>query len=109
MRPLCVLRHGTPLFFAPEMSGVDAATGACAVYSGKAADCWALGVCLYMWMYLRPPFEAPTTHMLLELIRQSDVDYPTHAYDASDALMGLLRGLLQQKPIQRLRVRDMRC
>ena len=99
--------HGTPLFFAPEMSGDDK-TGA-RVYSGKAADCWALGVCLYMWMYLKAPFEAPTVHMLLELIRESEVVYPTHVYKASDSLMELLRGLLQQKPIQRLRVKDMRC
>ena len=28
-------------------------------FSAKAADCWALGVCLYMWLYLKPPFEAP--------------------------------------------------
>ena len=35
---------GTPAFYAPEMCGDDK-TGA-RVYSGRAADLWALGVCL---------------------------------------------------------------
>ena len=96
---------GTPSFFAPEMCGDDK-TGARG-YSGKAADCWALGVCLYMWMYLRPPFEAPTLYMLLEEIREKEPPIDT-SVTASDELMELLLGLLARKPTQRLRVRDLR-
>lgn len=98
--------QGTPGFFAPEMCGDDK-TGARA-YSGKAADCWALGVCLYMWMYFRPPFEAPTLHMLLEEIREKEPPYDSRAYAASAELMALLQGLLARKPTQRLRLKDLR-
>ena len=102
--------QGTPAFFAPEMSGDDK-TGA-RVYSGKAADCWALGVCLYMWMYLKAPFEAPTTHMLLEKIKNAEqhehLEFIDDLVGRSSEVMALLNGLLTRKPIQRLRVRDMR-
>merc|ERR1712023_325618 len=72
----------TPTFFAPEMCGDDK-TGA-RVYSAKAADCWALGVCLFMWMYLKPPFEAPTMHMLLEAIREQEPVFDSTRRIASD-------------------------
>ena len=55
---------GTPAFFAPEMCGDDK-TGS-KLYSGRAADLWALGVCLHMWIFLRLPFEAPTVYMLMQ-------------------------------------------
>ena len=76
-------------------------------YSGKAADCWALGVCLYMWLYLRPPFEAPTLYLLLEEIRQKEPPVDTAAA-VSEELVALLLGLLARKPTQRLRVKDVR-
>ena len=104
--------QGTPAFFAPEMCGDDK-TGA-RVYSGKAADCWALGVCLYMWMYLKPPFEAPTTHMLLENIKNAEHQsvFTSLEFDdlvgRSTEVMALLNGLLARKPTLRLRVKDMR-
>ena len=50
----------------------DDKTGA-RVYSGRAADIWALGVCVYMWMFHRLPFEAPTVFMLMEAIRDGQV------------------------------------
>ena len=75
--------------------------------SAKAADCWALGVCLYMWLYLRPPFEAPTLYMLLEEIRQKQPPIDT-AVVVGEELMALLLGLLARKPTQRLRVKDLR-
>ena len=68
-------------------------------YSAKAADCWALGVCLYMWLYLKPPFEAPTLYLLLEEIRQKDPPFDA-AVVVSEGLMELLLGLLARKPTQ---------
>ena len=59
---------GTPAFFAPEMCGDDK-TGS-KLYSGRAADLWALGVCLHMWIFLRLPFEAPTVYMLMQARRR---------------------------------------
>ena len=59
---------GTPAFFAPEMCGDDK-TGS-KLYSGRAADLWALGVCLHMWIFLRLPFEAPTVYMLMQASRR---------------------------------------
>ena len=40
------------------------------LYSGRAADLWALGVCLHMWIFLRLPFEAPTVYMLMQARRR---------------------------------------
>ena len=76
----------------------DDATGARG-FSAKAADCWALGVCLYMWLYLKPPFEAPTLYLLLEEIRQKDPPFDA-AVVVSEGLMELLLGLLARKPTQ---------
>ena len=73
----------------------------------QAADCWALGVCLYMWLYLKPPFEAPTLYLLLEEIRQKDPPFDS-AVVVSEGLMELLLGLLARKPTQRLRIKDVR-
>ena len=38
---------GTPAFFTPEMCGGRP-------FSGRAADLWALGVCLYLFVYGAP-------------------------------------------------------
>ena len=102
---------GTPAFYAPEMCGDDK-TGA-KVYSGRAADVWALGVCLYMWTFHRLPFEAPTVFMLMEAIREGELDFGVAPVGveggvASAELLSLVRGMLAKKPQQRLRVRDLR-
>ena len=60
-----------------------------------------------MWLYLRPPFEAPTLYMLLEEIRQKQPPIDA-AVVVSEELMALLLGLLARKPTQRLRVKDLR-
>lgn len=51
---LCMLQRrgsrpsaGTPAFFAPEMCGGRP-------FSGRAADRWALGICLYLFIYGAP-------------------------------------------------------
>jgi len=97
---------GTPAFYAPEMCGDDK-TGS-RVYSGRAADIWALGVCVYMWMFHRLPFEAPTVFMLMEAIRDGELQLDTQAYEATPELLELLRGLLAKKPQHRLRIKDLR-
>jgi [calcium/calmodulin-dependent protein kinase] kinase len=62
---------GTPSFFAPEMCTMANAAGSAKKgYSARLADLWAFGVCLHMWLYLRPPFEAETVHLLVVAIRE---------------------------------------
>ena len=60
---------GTPTFFAPEMCTLSARSET-AGYSARLADLWALGVSLYMWLYLETPYVAPTVHLLMEAIRE---------------------------------------
>jgi len=96
---------GTPAFYAPEMCGDDK-TGV-NVYSGRAADVWALGVCLYMWMYHKLPFEAPTVYMLMQEIAGGELVLPG-TYEASPELAALCEGLLEKKPRKRLRLKDLR-
>ena len=44
--------EGTHQFCSPECLGVNGVD----LYSGKAADIWSLGVCLYVYTFLRLPF-----------------------------------------------------
>ena len=104
---------GTPHFFSPEMCGADM-TGK-NIYSGKAADMWALGVCVYMWLYHKPPCNAPTQMLLMEEIRKADIEYhdaiaeaPVDFKGHPPLLMDMLKALLHVQPQQRLRVRDLR-
>ena len=53
---------GTPAFMAPEACGGQP-------FQGTAADCWALGVCLYLAVLGRLPFRAPSVLELYEVIR----------------------------------------
>jgi len=55
--------QGTYLFLAPECCDPSVK-----VYSGKAADIWALGVTLYAFTYNRLPFYAETELQILECI-----------------------------------------
>ena len=53
---------GTPAFMSPEASAGQP-------FQGDAADCWALGVCLYLAAFGRLPFSAPSVVQLFEIIR----------------------------------------
>jgi len=104
---------GTPHFFSPEMCGADM-TGK-TVYSGKAADMWAVGICVYMWLYHKAPYNAPTQMLLMEEIRKGDIEYHYAIAEAPEgfeghtpSLMEMLKALLTVQPQQRLRVRDLR-
>lgn len=104
---------GTPHFFSPEMCGADM-TGR-NIYSGKAADMWAVGICIYMWLYHKPACNAPTQMLLMEEIAKADIQYSDAIAEAPDgfeghppALMEMMKALLVALPTQRLRVRDLR-
>lgn len=98
--------EGTISFFAPEMclSGTLSVGG----YSARAADWWAYGVCLYMWVYHSPPFVAPTPMLLVEKIRTELVPYDGDAHRAGESVIALLRGLLAENPRNRYSLSDIR-
>lgn len=63
---------GTRPFFCPEMCAEDGKQ-----YSGKKADVYALGVCLYMFVYGTVPFAGYENVLeLFEAIRTQEVHYP---------------------------------
>jgi len=104
---------GTPHFFSPEMCGADR-TGR-NIYSGKAADMWAVGICIYMWLYHEPACNAPTQMLLMEEIAKADIQYSDAIAEAPGgfqghppSLMEMMKALLVAQPTQRLRVRDLR-
>jgi len=76
-------------------------------YSGRAADMWACGASLFMWLYHRSPYTADNQIDLLNAIANDEVEYPPDDLH-SEELLTLLRGLLERKPKMRLRTRDVR-
>ena len=94
---------GSYPFFAPEMCRALRGAG----YSGRAADMWAVGVSIFMWLYHRLPYEADSVVNLMERIANEEVDYPADTAHSAE-LLALLRGLLERKPKMRWRIRDLR-
>ena len=94
---------GSYPFFAPEMCRAMRGAG----YSGRAADMWAVGVSMFMWLYHRLPYEADSVVNLMERIANEEVDYPADTVHSAE-LLGLLRGLLDRRPKMRMRIRDLR-
>mmetsp|Transcript_32573 Transcript_32573/g.74688 ORF Transcript_32573/g.74688 Transcript_32573/m.74688 type:complete len:568 (-) Transcript_32573:460-2163(-) len=94
---------GTFFFFAPEMTRSRQGAG----YSAKAADVWAVGVSLYMWLYHKPPFEAPSMTELLQVIYSDPVPYPEDN-EISPELCALLHSMLEKLPKERFRASRLR-
>ncbi|KAF8055587.1 SS4 [Scenedesmus sp. PABB004] len=88
--------RGTPAFTAPEMCGLRPGP-----HAPFPAECWALGVCLHMFIYGRVPYVAASPALVYEAIRSPAplALPPTPA--VSDALAALLRGLLDKRPERR--------
>lgn len=97
---------GTPAFFAPEMCRTGAISQG--GYSGRAADLWALGVSMYLWVFHAPPYIAPTAPLLMELIRAEEVSYDGDSHGAGELVMSLMRGLLARSPSARHSLADLR-
>lgn len=94
---------GSYPFFAPEMCRTLRGAG----YSGRAADMWAVGVSIFMWLYHRLPYEADSVVNLMERIANEEVDYPADTAHSAE-LLALLHGLLERRPKMRWRIRDLR-
>ena len=99
---------GSYPFFAPEMCRSLRGAG----YSGRAADMWACGVSLWMWLYTDLPYDADSVPDMMQKIANEEVPYPPaddpRNAGRSESLLKLLRGLLERKPKMRHRIRDLR-
>ncbi len=54
---------------------------------------YALGACLYTFVYGRIPFSAPTVMKLFEVVQSTPLSFP-NGIPASDSLKDLLSGML---------------
>ncbi|GMH40079.1 hypothetical protein BSKO_07983 [Bryopsis sp. KO-2023] len=90
---------GTRPFFAPEMCSEDGRR-----FSGKKADVYALGVCLYMFVHGKVPFQSSESVLeLFEKIRTKEVDFPdVEGRQLSKPLKNLLKRLLDKNPDTRI-------
>ena len=96
---------GSLMFFAPEMCRTIKGAG----YSGRAADLWAMGVSIFMWIYWETPYAASNPPDLLKSIAEDPVVFPPKTTPKpSTELLALVRGLLEKSPHQRSQIRHLR-
>lgn len=84
---------GTPLYMAPEV--LDATKG-----YGYEADLWSLGCVIYECLAGEPPFSARSIMHLAQLIKYSDVKWPSFL---SSACIDFLKRLLVKDPKSRMK------
>ena len=86
--------EGTICFYAPEMCGVEAKA-----FSGYAADLWAAGVCLHIFVTGKLPFFSLNPTKLFDMIVEDELNY--NELNLSDEVKSLLRRLLTKDPSDR--------
>ena len=92
-------KGGTPAFQAPEILLQKGP------YSGKAADVYALGTCLYILLFSKTPYEADGISDLLHLMKQNGLDIPRHPWVSEEA-RSLVKGLLEKNPQKRMTLEE---
>jgi serine/threonine protein kinase len=103
MRKMChdglmTKTEGTWAFWSPEMcEGGN-------VFSGYAADIWAAGVCLYIFVTGKLPFFSENPVDLMDMISEAKIPFDT--LRLSKHLIDLLRFTLHKDPTQRAGVGD---
>ena len=90
--------EGTWAFWSPEMCEGGKA------FSGYAADLWAAGVCLFIFVTGSLPFYSEVPTDLFEMIQEASIPYEKHRL--SKPLISLLRMCLQKDPRHRAGVGD---
>jgi [calcium/calmodulin-dependent protein kinase] kinase len=90
---------GTPAFLAPEV--IDSPR-----FLGPPLDVWALGVCLYYFVYCRLPFTGFNTMELYRAIVHKEVNLDDHEHEISSELKSLLRSMLDKDPANRASLSD---
>lgn len=88
-------KHGCPAYVSPEI--LTTTTGV--RYSGRAADCWSLGVMLYTLLVGRYPFHDGDPGALFAKIRRGNFNVPE---SLSAQARCLVRSLLRRDPAERL-------
>lgn len=91
---------GTPAFIAPEQL--------IGKFNGKAADVWAMGITLYVFIYGVLPFRDSNVLALHQLIQHQELSFPNKQDSASDLLKDLLARLLCKDPSQRITVPEIK-
>lgn len=91
--------EGTWCFWSPEMCEEDGGA-----FSGYAADLWAAGICLYIFVTGRLPFYSETPVELFDMIAEGDVSYDD--LGLSKNLVHLLTTLLEKDPAKRAGIGD---
>ncbi|KAL0375257.1 UNVERIFIED_CONTAM: Serine/threonine-protein kinase ATG1c [Sesamum radiatum] len=67
------------------------------------ADLWSVGAILYQLVTGKPPFTGSNPiHLLQNIIRSTDLQFPPEAKDLSPHCMDLCKKLLQRNPVERL-------
>ncbi|KAK9823463.1 hypothetical protein WJX72_002919 [[Myrmecia] bisecta] len=87
--------NGTPAFLAPEMMTPQSR------YRGRPTDIYALGACLYTFVFGRIPFNAPNVFKLFQIVQTEPVRFPSDV-PVSDDLKDLLLWLLVKNPKERI-------
>lgn len=90
--------EGTWCFWSPEMCQGKKA------FSGYAADIWAAGVCLYIFVSGRLPFFSNAPMELMNTIAEQEV--PFGDLDVSESMLDLLKIALERDPDHRAGVGD---
>jgi [calcium/calmodulin-dependent protein kinase] kinase len=90
--------EGTWCFWSPEMCQGSQA------FSGYAADMWAAGVCLYIFVTGQLPFYSELPTELFDKISEAEVNYDK--FGLSNSLVDLLRKCLEKDPEERAGVGD---
>jgi serine/threonine protein kinase len=90
--------EGTWCFWSPEMCEGSQA------FSGYAADMWAAGVCLYIFVTGRLPWYSEIPTDLFEMIGAAEIDYS--GLGLSNSLIDLLKRCLEKCPDKRAGVGD---
>lgn len=90
--------EGTWCFWSPEMCSSSS------YFSGYAADMWAAGVCLYIFVTGKLPFFSDVPTELFDMIAEADVPYK--GLGMSNSLIDLLQMTLEKDPTKRAGVGD---
>ena len=85
---------GTPGYVAPEVLEMKG--------YGKVVDCWSTGVILYILLCGFPPFYADTDEAMFEMIKHSELEFPSPEWDSiSESAKSAVRDLLTKDPSKR--------
>lgn len=84
---------GSPIYMAPEILNGQ-------IYSNK-ADIWSIGVVLYEMLYGYCPFESNSIPKLIEVLKETELEFPNDIYVTNETKK-LLKRILTKDPTKRI-------